>query len=116
MSVIAPSNQLLRVIPPVTTTRLSSYRLQSPAKLARGLAIVAFVFGSLFVGLGSANAGIESAPLQSVVVSQGSSLWQLAQMYAPESQPEEWVAKLVDINKLTSSILTPGQRLLLPAG
>jgi hypothetical protein len=70
----------------------------------------------VFIGLNSANAGVDSVPLQSIVVSQGSSLWQLAEIYATETQPEEWVAKLVDLNKLTSSILIPGQKLLLPAG
>jgi len=41
-------------------------------------------------------------------------LWALAAEIAPNQDRREWIAKVVDLNALTSAELKPGQRIALP--
>lgn len=53
----------------------------------------------------------------SVVVQSGDTLWGLAVRFAPASEDlRAWIAETVRLNRLQSSLINPGQRLLLPAG
>lgn len=91
------------------------YRLQHPWKLARGVAMIAVALGLALAGFSSANAGSEPMILERVVVSQGDTIWGLAEQYASDEKLESWIVEFADLNNLVSSSLEPGQTLLLPA-
>lgn len=100
------------VIAPAARVR---YELKSPTKLLRGLALVAAVIAISTAGFSAATA-VSSAPqLEKVVITQGDSLWLLADRFASGQDPEAWILELVNLNQLSSSALIPGQTLLLPA-
>lgn len=91
------------------------YRLQSPWKLARGVAMICIALGLALVGLSSATAGSDPVLLEKVVVSQGDTIWGLAEQYAQDGNLESWIVEFANLNNLVSSSLEPGQTLLLPA-
>lgn len=49
------------------------------------------------------------------VVQSGDSLWSIAERVAPNSDPRDVVARIVSLNQLSSSMVTPGQRVAIPA-
>jgi predicted Zn-dependent protease len=49
-----------------------------------------------------------------VTIHSGESLWQLAAKVAPNEDRRDWIAKVVDLNALTSADVAPGQRIALP--
>jgi hypothetical protein len=49
------------------------------------------------------------------VVQSGDSLWSIAERVAPNSDPRDVVARMVALNQLPSSMVTPGQRVAIPA-
>ena len=91
------------------------YRLESPARLVRGILSVLFAFGLVFLGLGAANAGTDAPALESVVVYPGDTIWSLAERYAGEADLDIWVTDFANLNALETSTLIPGQTLLIPA-
>ncbi|OUM44432.1 hypothetical protein B8W73_03580 [Arthrobacter agilis] len=66
-----------------------------------------------------AKAG-ESAPASSstveVSVAAGETLWDLAVQYAPERDPRDVVAEIVELNDLHTSLVRAGQSIAVPAG
>jgi hypothetical protein len=64
----------------------------------------------------AATAGSDSvkADFTYVTIHSGESLWELASTIAPNEDPRDWIAKVVDLNALTSAEVTPGQRIALP--
>lgn len=53
--------------------------------------------------------------LQYVTVSSGQTLWQIASDVAPDSDPREVVADIVQLNQLGSGDIQAGQRIAIPA-
>ena len=51
---------------------------------------------------------------QQVVVDNGDTLWCLAEKYAPESDPREFIHLIREVNSLATATLQPGQVLTLP--
>jgi hypothetical protein len=49
-----------------------------------------------------------------VEVRQGESLWELASRVAPESPPQEVVARIRELNGMSGSFVHPGQPVLVP--
>lgn len=49
-----------------------------------------------------------------VTVHAGDSLWALAEKYAPQADPREWINQVAQINNLSSSGLVAGQQLAIP--
>jgi hypothetical protein len=49
------------------------------------------------------------------VVQSGDSLWSIAERVAPDSDPRDVVARIVSLNQLSTSMVTPGQRVAIPA-
>ncbi|RNE62511.1 hypothetical protein [Cryobacterium tepidiphilum] len=73
---------------------------------------------ALAVNGGVAAAG-ERGPGQSfeyLTIAAGQSLWQVAEDVAPTDDPRDVIAAIVDLNRLTSEAVQPGQRIALPAG
>lgn len=79
------------------------------------LLAVALVIGATFVsGTASASATKVEVHYTYISISAGQTLWTLAEKYAAKQDPRDWIARLVDLNNLTSDNLQPGQRLALP--
>jgi len=57
-----------------------------------------------------------AVPGQTVTVLDGETLWGLAAELAPERDPREVVAEMIEVNNLATSNLEPGQRIFVPAG
>ena len=81
---------------------------------ATPLVIAAFLFA---INGGGATASLEgsSEALEYVTVEPGQSLWQLAEDLAPQSDPREVIAKLVQFNQLDGTDVYAGQELAVPA-
>jgi hypothetical protein len=82
--------------------------------VATPFVIVALVLGLNAGGAIATDSGA-STPLQSVTVSSGESLWQLAEQLAPASDPRDFIADVIQLNQLGSAEVHPGQRLDIPA-
>ncbi|MEN2737273.1 LysM peptidoglycan-binding domain-containing protein [Microbacterium sp. X-17] len=49
-----------------------------------------------------------------VTVQSGDSLWSVASRIAPNADPRDVIAELVNLNGLSSAVVTPGQQLAIP--
>jgi LysM repeat protein len=79
--------------------------------IATPLVVVALVAG---INAGGATA-TGSAPLSTVTVASGETLWQVATQVAPKADPRDVIADILSVNKLASTDLQPGEKLLIPA-
>lgn len=103
---------------------LPEVRLTRRGRLARAAAL-AVIAGLLSLSMVDTFAGpralADDAPAtppvstQSVVVDPGDSLWSIATTVAPSSDPRETIHAIRELNGLRSSLLQPGQVLLIPA-
>ena len=94
---------------------VTSYRLTSPRRLFRGLAILALAASFTMASISGSFAGSQEAgELEFVTVQSGDSLWSLADVYAPNEDPRDWIAEVVLLNSLETADLTPGQQIALP--
>ncbi len=94
---------------------VTSYRLTSPRRLFRGIAVLALAASFTMASISGSVAGSqESGELEYVTVQSGDSLWSLADAYAPNQDPRDWIAEVVLLNALSSVDLTPGQQIALP--
>ncbi|MCF8524199.1 MAG: LysM peptidoglycan-binding domain-containing protein [Aquiluna sp.] len=99
----------------ITMSAVTSYRLTNPRRLFRGLAILALAASFTMVSISGSFAGSqEPGELQYVTVQSGDSLWSLADSYAPNEDPRDWIAEVVLLNALETAELTPGQQIALP--
>jgi LysM repeat protein len=93
---------------------------QTPAarKFFRTAVVVAIATTSIFgfVNTAAANSQTSSsaAKFEYVTVSAGQTLWDLAEQIAPNTDPQDWMQDVVNLNGLTSTDLKPGQKLALP--
>jgi LysM repeat protein len=54
-------------------------------------------------------------PTVSVTVQSGESLWAIASAVAPERDPRDVVADIVQLNNLNGRTISPGQQLYVPS-
>lgn len=92
------------------------YQLTSPRRLFRAVAALALASSFVFTGISvsQAESEISGGSLQYVTVQSGDSLWSLAQAYAADSDPRDWIAEVVILNSLSTTELEPGQQIALP--
>lgn len=64
--------------------------------------------------MASAGSGLNAPAGQKVTVSGGETLWSLAVELAPERDPRDVVAEIVELNNLTSSVVQAGEQLFVP--
>ncbi|WP_129661984.1 LysM peptidoglycan-binding domain-containing protein [Rothia uropygialis] len=78
--------------------------------------IIAAALLMMFFAAGTANAGTESAGVvtRTVTVGSGDTLWDIARDVDPKGDTRESIAKINDLNDLSSGRVTPGQRLIVP--
>lgn len=82
--------------------------------VATPLVIAAFLFA---INGGQATASLEGSnvPFEYVTVEPGQSMWQLAEELAPQSDPRDVIAQLVQFNQLSGSDVYAGQQLAVPS-
>lgn len=61
-------------------------------------------------------AELSPTPTVTVTVQPGESLWAIAEAVAPERDPRDVVADIVQLNNLEAGRVVPGQALFIPAG
>ena len=114
----------------MTSVAIGGYRPTAPAaprlrltKRGRGvltflaatpLVIAAFLFA---LNGGGATASLEGSdvPFEYVTVEPGQSLWQLAEDIAPQSDPRDVIAQIMQLNQLEGADVYAGQELAIPA-
>ena len=108
-----------------TVTSISTRTAQPRLRLTRRgravlttLAATPLVIIALIVALNGGGAVAtsqgSSVPLEQVTISAGQTLYDLAEEYAPDSDPSEFVSDIVALNDLGGS-LQPGQSIDIPA-
>jgi len=100
--------------------------VRTPVRIARsivGWLLVAMTVFWLFSGQGSlvqsAQANSQGSTAQTtkfeyVTVMSGQSLWSIAEIYAPNQDPQDFIAKVISLNNLSDSVVPAGMRLALP--
>ena len=80
---------------------------------ATPLVIAAFLFA---LNGGGATASLEGSnvPFEYVTVESGQTMWQLAEELAPQSDPRDVIAQLVQFNQLDGADIYAGQELAIP--
>jgi hypothetical protein len=80
-----------------------------------GLVLLAVLVGVLLLDR-TAQAGSQShpVPVGYHVVLPGETLWQIAGEVAPRSDRRDTVAKILDLNALSTAAVSPGQRIAVP--
>lgn len=100
-------------IPPLHLTRRGRLVLIGlPAILVTAalLALIGF-FTAPAVAAGSAP---ELPEVQRVSLNSGASLWSLATTYAPQEDPRDVVAHIVEMNNLAGAVVPAGSQLFVP--
>lgn len=81
-----------------------------------GLLVVIFAGALLLLVEGEAVGASGQQDIEAVVVSPGETLWEIADRFSPESVDLRVVVQeLVELNRLESKVLKPGQVLQVPA-
>lgn len=82
------------------------------------LAAIPLVIGVAVVGLSAggaaANTAAAGATFTYITVDPGESLWQLAESIAPDADPRDVIAEIMNLNQLSTAGVEPGQRLAIP--
>ena len=95
--------------------KLGAYQLTDPRRFARAVVILVLAVILSVLGMsGSVATDADPGELTYVTVSQGDSLWSLAETHAKGQDPRDWIAEVVLANALQSSDLIPGQQIALP--
>ena len=77
------------------------------------LIIVVTIGAVLFIVKGS-WACDDAGQAVEIVVEQGDTLWRVAVRAVPDTDPRRTVDEIMELNGLESSLITPGQSLLVP--
>ncbi len=81
---------------------------------AAPLVIAALVF-ALNGGMATATLEGSSADFEYVTVDAGQGLWQIAETIAPNADPRDVIAEIMQLNQLESADVLAGQQLAIPA-
>jgi LysM repeat protein len=107
-----------------TASAVSRPRLSRKARRVRSVVLLALVitgfnmFAQYSSGAQASNQAVSSSAVSASVhyvsVRSGDTLWTMAETYAPNSDPREWIDKVVSLNNLSSIDLVAGQRIAVP--
>jgi LysM repeat protein len=81
--------------------------------LAAG-SIFGFVSTAVATGSAANSSQAVSSNFDYVTISAGQTLWGLAESLAPNTNPQDWMQEVVNLNNLSSTDLIPGQRIAVP--
>jgi hypothetical protein len=115
MTNYSSANGMTRPIAPVSKRTVLNAKGRRFVRQATVVTVAVVAAISFFSGQ-AATAGSDAVKTNFtyVTVNSGESLWQLASEIAPNEDPRDWIAKVVDLNALTSAEVSPGQRIALP--
>lgn len=72
-------------------------------------------FPHFLPGASASNEKVSAGSIHWVSVRAGDSLWSLAQQYAPNTDPREWIDQVTTINNLGTAGIFAGERIALPS-
>ncbi len=110
----------------VSRTYHQQGQVRVSVKIARIVILLGLTFGALSFLFFSVSAGLSPAQANSetnsstqanfayVTVMSGETLWSIAERYAPNQDPRDFIANLIALNNLNDSVLTPGMQIALP--
>jgi LysM repeat protein len=103
-------------VPTATTAPMPALRLTRRGRLTITvlLVLLGLAVSLLAGGVGQAGTTSQSVPVRYVTVAPGQSLWAVAGQVAPGADPRDTVAELIELNALSSSQVTAGQRIAVP--
>ena len=108
-----------RVVAVAERTRVSGCSARAGVRRWPGLAVLAIVVFAIVLGFGLLADGM-SAPVPEstavVVVEPGQTLWELAERFAPSSDPDAVLERILRLNGLTSPAIEAGTPLVVPSG
>jgi Tfp pilus assembly protein FimV len=78
--------------------------------------MVGLVVAGFTLGRGSSQAAGQHKPTahHAVTVQAGDTLWSVAARVAPHADPRDIVAEISTLNKLSTTVVEPGEQLLVP--
>jgi hypothetical protein len=92
-------------------------------KAILGWTLIAVVSAGLLLGVGKTlQPAVASSTLTSsttttfeyVTIMGGDSLWSIAEQYAPDRDPRDFIAEIVALNNMSDSVVDAGMRIALP--
>ena len=106
-------------LPPGSNARTHLRLTRRGRVVLTSLAAIPLVIGALVFTLnggGAAASGDRAhVQFQYVTVETGQSLWSIAEKVAPSADARDVIADIVSLNQLDSAVVSPGQRLAIPA-
>lgn len=109
----APAPQAVRA--PSPKLRLTPRGRRVLLALAATPLVIAALAFALNGGGATASLTGSSEPFSYVTVEAGQTLWQLATQLEPAADPREVIARIVTLNQLSSTDVSAGQELAIPA-
>ncbi len=118
--------------PAIARSSRANSSLETPFQVRTSVRVVrAIIFWGALVAVFSAlffNGSADLSPAQAnsestnsaqgnfayVTVMSGETLWSLAETYAPDQDPRDFIANLKALNNLSGTSLAPGMQLALP--
>ena len=110
-----------------TRTAPQATYVSRPVAIARailGWTLILGIAGALLVGFGKQVQSVQAVDSETstsdvvefeyVTIMSGDSLWGIAEQYAPERDPRDFIAEIVALNNLSDSVVDAGMRLALP--
>jgi len=92
-------------------------------KAILGWTLIAVVSAGLLLGVGKTlQPAVASSTLTSstattfeyVTIMGGDSLWSIAEQYAPDRDPRDFIAEIVALNNMSDSVVDAGMRIAIP--
>ena len=80
------------------------------------LLAVGAVLSLAITSSGAASGTAQQVPVQYVTVAPGDTLWSIAGEVAPDADPRDTLAEIIELNALDASSIRAGQRIAVPLG
>ncbi|MFM6981014.1 MAG: LysM peptidoglycan-binding domain-containing protein [Micrococcales bacterium] len=93
-----------------------TFKLSRRGKQIRTAILLAVIITGANAFISNAEAANQpaSTTFQYITVHSGETLWQIAEKYSPNTDPRDFIAEVVSLNQLKTSVVNPGQRIALP--
>jgi hypothetical protein len=129
MNRVRPAQQVVRTPGQYRTRQAARPVANTPvgpvalAKATLGWAMIAFVTAGLLLGVGkslqpaqasSTLSASKATTFEYVTIMGGDSLWSIAEQFAPDRDPRDFIAEIVALNNMSDSVVDAGMRIALP--